>query len=63
MEQPVKLVWIGRGSTAGEGGVSVHHGGGGKGVATQLDSLAKCVAPELMFTRVETEGGRAHGQL
>ena len=63
LKQSIELVGIGRGPGAGEGGVSVHHGGGGKGVATKLDGLAKCIAPELVLAGVEGEGRRAHGEL
>ena len=63
LKESVELVGIGRGPSAGEGGVSIHHGGGGKGVATELDGLAKCVAPELVLAGVKGEGRRAHGEL
>ena len=63
LKESVELVGIGRGPSAGEGGVSIHHGGGGKGVATELDGLAKCIAPELVLAGVKGEGRRAHGEL
>ena len=63
LKQSIELVGIGRGPGAGEGGVSVHHGGGGKGVATKLNGLAKCIAPELVLAGVKGEGRRAHGEL
>ena len=63
LKESVELVGIGRGPGAWEGGVSVHHGGGGKGVATELDGLAKRVTPELVLAGVKGEGRRAHGEL
>ena len=63
LKESVELVRIGRGPSAREGGVSVHHGGGGKGMATELDSLAKRVTPELVLAGVKGEGRRAHGKL
>ena len=63
LKESVELVRIGRGPGAREGGVSVHHGGGGKGVATELDGLAKRVAPELVLAGVKGEGRGAHGKL
>ena len=60
LKESVELVRVGCSPTAGEGGVSIHHGGGWEGMATKLDSLAKRVAPELVFTCVESEGRRAH---
>ena len=63
LKESVELVRVGRGPATREGGVSVHHGCRGKGVATKFDSLAKSVAPELVFTSVKTEGRRAHGEL
>ena len=63
LKETIEFVWVGRGSTASEGGVSLHHGGGGKGVATQLNCLAESVAPELMFIRIESESGGALGEL
>ena len=61
LKESVEFVGIGRGPGAGKGGVSIHHRGGGKGMATKLNSLAKRVAPELMLARVESEGRGTHG--
>ena len=63
LKASIKLVGVGRGPAAGEGRVSVHHGRGGKGVATKLNSLAKRVTPELVFTCVQSESRGAHGEL
>ena len=37
LKESIELVGIGCGPGAGEGGVSVHHGRGRKGMATKLD--------------------------
>ena len=63
LKESVEFVGVGCGPAAREGGVSVHHGCGGKGMATKLDSLAKCVTPELVLTSVKSEGRRAHREL